>query len=285
MQEAFLTAIVQDGDFEQARAVMQGLCAMNSWPSVHRVLFFQGIPPQPKGQGQTSKGPPVTKSAQTDTLWRVLNQYLSKQSYLVQLRYEVFKDKDFGGQQTEGHVADLNAVPGNLTWTDMPEPNNNNTPVLKRKKIEIHDQKNLINTLTNGENKHRFKTEAIEESHTYVRDGIQFTFVRYYTFPNGGAPAPVPVLPPWDSLQKQDPAGKWLFFVKAHVLEDNSNSFEKLEKLRKADEALMGVKEELAGVFDFKVLDRRVHDTRITQQTNNVPEVLPQTVRVGGGSR
>ncbi len=33
------------------------------------------------------------------------------------------------------------------------------------------------------------------------------------------------------------------------------------------------------GVFDFKVFDRRSHDTRLTQQFSNTPIPLPQTVR------
>jgi len=65
-----------------------------------------------------------------------------------------------------------------------------------------------------------------------------------------------------------------MFFIKSQVLDDNSP-----EKMQKAQDGLMAIREELLGVFDFKVFDRRAHDTRLVQQISNMPAPLPQTVR------
>ena len=124
------------------------------------------------------------------------------------------------------------------------------------------------------------KSEAIEESQSYFRDNIEFTFVRYYPLPPSGAEQQLQQsspLPPWEDISLQDPAGKWLLFVKVHVADDNSP-----EKMQKAQEQLMVIREELLGVFDFKVIDRRAHDTRVAQQGNNMPLPLPDKVSVGG---
>ena len=128
---------------------------------------------------------------------------------------------------------------------------------------------------------YRLKSEAIEESQSYFRDNIEFTFVRYYPLPASAiadqqSQPPLP-LPSWEDISLQDPAGKWLLFVKVHVTDDNSP-----EKMQKAQEQLMLIREELLGVFDFKVIDRRAHDTRVAQQGNNMPLPLPDKVSVGG---
>ncbi|KAJ9149471.1 Mediator of RNA polymerase II transcription subunit 18 [Pleurostoma richardsiae] len=276
MHELFLTGVVRDDDLEMARAVLQGFCAMNSWQSTHRVLFFRG-PPQPKG---LPKSEAIPKLPQTQALWRDLHQNLARQSYVLQLRYEVFRDRDFGGDamQTDAKPATLDHTPGTLRWTDIPDPTGNR-PVTQRKKVDIPDQRNLIRVVQ--DNGHVFKSEAIEESHTYFRDNLEFTILRYHSLPqdqqSSGAPAPRSSLPPWDTLATQDPAGKWLLLVRAHVAEDTSP-----EKMQKAHDELTAVRDELLGVFEFRILDRRVHDTRIAQQQNNMPAALPQKIQVGG---
>jgi mediator of RNA polymerase II transcription subunit 18 len=63
--------------------------------------------------------------------------------------------------------------------------------------------------------------------------------------------------------------------VKAHVLQDN-----KPDEIRKAQDRLMAIRGELDGVFDFKTIDRKVHDTRVALQQPGV-RVLPQKVKLG----
>jgi mediator of RNA polymerase II transcription subunit 18 len=63
--------------------------------------------------------------------------------------------------------------------------------------------------------------------------------------------------------------------VKAHVLQDN-----KPDEIRKAQDQLLSIRGELDGVFDFRAIDRKVHDTRVAQQQQGV-QVLPQKVTLG----
>jgi len=91
MHELFLTATVSAADFEQATAVLQGLCAMAPWQSRHRILYFNG-PPQAKGLANSRSVLPSPYGK----WWAELSQQLGRQSYILQARYEVFKDRDFG---------------------------------------------------------------------------------------------------------------------------------------------------------------------------------------------
>lgn len=197
-----------------------------------------------------------------------------------------------------------------MRWTDFPKPTEN-LPIINRKKIEISDQRNLIAILKDnnhrlavpdsprtlsrpearltfplGPTATRFKSEAIEESVSYFIDNIELSLVRYYHLPpqqqqQGADPSrgsqPLASLPPWTTLQPLDPSGNWMLFVRTTVLEDNSP-----EKVKKAQDELFAMRERLAGVFDFKAIDRRAHDTRIAQPVSNVPAPMPQTQRVRG---
>jgi mediator of RNA polymerase II transcription subunit 18, fungi type len=68
---------------------------------------------------------------------------------------------------------------------------------------------------------------------------------------------------------------RWFLFVKVHVLQDN-----KPDEIRKAQDLLLGIRNELDGVFDFKGIDRKVHDTRVAQQQQGI-QALPQKVMLG----
>ena len=121
-----------------------------------------------------------------------------------------------------------------------------------------------------------------------MRGNVEFVFSRTYHLPasqgNGSAVAaaqqqspkqggrqpqaqaqPLQTLPTWADLRPVDPAQKWVLHVRLHVDEDNQP-----DKLQKANQELLAVKEELDRIFDFKILDRRVFDTRIAP-----PQVLP----------
>ncbi len=118
MHELFLTAVVSNADFERTTAVLQGLCAMSAWQSVHRVLFFAG-PPQPRGlptvrslvqsTAQLASQPPQPQPL--SRLWQELHQHLSRQSYLLRTRYEVFRDHDFSNDSDE----ETNSSSGNTS--------------------------------------------------------------------------------------------------------------------------------------------------------------------------
>lgn len=68
---------------------------------------------------------------------------------------------------------------------------------------------------------------------------------------------------------------RWVLIVRSHVLQDN-----KPDEIRKAQDQLLSIKGELEGAFDFKTIDRKVHDTRIAQQQQGI-QALPQKVMLG----
>lgn len=132
----------------------------------------------------------------------------------------------------------------------------------------------------------RFKTETVEEVYQFFRDDIEFCLTRHYFIKSIGEYSPlearmtpneepVAALPAWESLTRVDAQDRWILQVKAHVVQDN-----KPDEIRKAQDTLMNVRGELEGVFDFKIIDRKVHDTRVAQQMQGV-QVLPQKVTLG----
>jgi mediator of RNA polymerase II transcription subunit 18 len=145
MYELSLLAIVAEKDVPRACNVLSGLCAQEPWESIHHVHFFRG-PGRPSGMSNPSPTP-TQQQKDIPALWKELDQALSRQSYHMQVRYEVSRG-DFGS----GNMVDFNAAPGILRWTDFPEPpavvaSQEKGLITQRKKIEIWGQKNLYNVL------------------------------------------------------------------------------------------------------------------------------------------
>ncbi|KAF9772497.1 hypothetical protein IL306_009801 [Fusarium sp. DS 682] len=278
MHEIFLTALIEDKDFSSACAVLGGLTNMDPWQSIQRVLYFQG-PQRPMGiSNQSSIEKPIRNN--TGFLWKELHQNLTRQSFILQTRYDVLKDRDMG---VNAPPMDLDAMQGVLRWTDFPDPPRGQPLLTQRKKVELWDQKKLPSVMR--DNNHIFKTETIEEVYRFYRDDIEFCLTRHYflqpiehyvpmetkqqpTFPMGS-------LPPWESLTPVDQQKRWFLQVKAHVVQDN-----KPDEIRKAQDQLLAVRRELDGVFEFRGIDRKVHDTRVMQQVQGVQQ-LPQKVTIG----
>ncbi|KAI1388958.1 mediator complex, subunit Med18 [Hypoxylon trugodes] len=244
-RELFLTATVKDSDFTMACAVLQGMTWMSARQSIHRILFYQGHP-QPK----PLKNVRAFQQSRYLPLWKELSNQLARSSYILQAAYEVIPDRDLG----KGTTMEFNSLPGFLRWTDLPDPLRD-TPVTSRKKIEIPEQVNLPMAMI--DNGFQYKNEIIQESHSYVRENIEFIFSRYYHLPDSPG-QPVASLPAWADLRPLDPAQKWVLNVKLNLLDDSQP-----DKLKKASEELLAVKMELDILFEFKPIDRRVFDTRI----------------------
>ncbi|KAL6812093.1 mediator complex, subunit Med18 [Trichoderma sp. SZMC 28015] len=279
MYELFLTALVEDSDINTALAVLSGFCSMQPWESVSRVIYFQG-PPRPSGiTNQRSFEKPIRKEAAL--LWKELHQNLSRQSFVLQARYEIYKDRDLG---PSAEPVDLDTVPGILRWTDFPDPPRNQPILAQRKKVELWEQRKLLSVLR--ENNHQYKTETVEEMYRFFRDDVEFCLTRHYFVgpledyvPLAAKTAPPtepkPTLPAWESLTRVDSQNRWILQVKAHVVQDN-----KPDEIKKAQDQLLKFRTDLEGVFDFKVIDRKVHDTRVVMQQQGV-QVLPQKVLLG----
>ncbi|KAJ6789784.1 hypothetical protein PWT90_02334 [Aphanocladium album] len=279
MYEVFMTSIVEDAEFTSACSVLEGLCSMKPWESVVRVLYFQG-PPRPVGlSNQTSIEKPIRKNVAP--LWRELHQNLSRQSYMVQARYEILKDRDFGSEEKP---MELDATPCVLRWADFPDPPHGKPLLTQRKMVELWEQRAIPSVLR--DNQHQFKGEMVEETYRFFRDEIEFALTKQYFFNpiqeytplesrQANTFSPVAQLPAWSNLTPVDMQGRWIMQVKTHVLQDN-----KPDEIRKAQDKLMALRNELDGVFDFRTIDRKVYDTRIAQQQQGV-QALPQKVMIG----
>lgn len=88
-------------------------------------------------------------------------------------------------------------------------------------------------------------------------------------------PTPLTALPAWNAVTPVDAQDRWVLLVKLHVLQDN-----KPDEIRKAQDQLLSIRGELEGAFDFRAIDRKVHDTRITQQPQGI-QALPSRVMLG----
>ncbi|KAJ3579277.1 hypothetical protein NPX13_g1291 [Xylaria arbuscula] len=255
MHELFLTASVRPGEFDTACAILQGLSWMTARRTIYRILFFAGQP-QPKGLPKALH-PSVLPRQQEKQMWGDLNKQLLRSSYILQATYEVAPEVDFGKENT----VDLNRLPATLRWTDLPDPLRD-SPITSRKKIEIPFPHGLPGSLlANG---HTYTNELIQESYSFNRGDLEIVLSRYYHLPDSPG-RPIAHLPPWVDLRPVDPAQKWVLNVKLNVTEDGQP-----EKLTKANEELMRNKAEFDKLFDFKVVDRRIFDTRIAP-----PPIIP----------
>lgn len=151
---------------------------------------------------------------------------------------------------------------------------------MQRKKIEIWDQLNLPTVLM--ENEFHVHAESIKETHDiYHRDNpVEFHLVRYYKIPaqsdstNGSFSA----LPEFDSLQKADPAGKWMLFATVHVHDDQSP-----DRIKEARDTLLKVKGDLEPCgFSFKAIDRKYYDTQLAAPKKPTTQTLGMTQSLAG---
>ncbi|PHH84996.1 hypothetical protein CDD83_1069 [Cordyceps sp. RAO-2017] len=278
MYELSLTAPVEQGDFHSACAVLSGFCAMPPWETTQRVLYFQG-PPRPTGiSNQSSIDKPMRKDAAV--LWKDLHQNLSRQSFVVQTRYDVARERDMGPSAAP---MDLDGTAGILRWADFPDPPHGRPLLTQRKIVEIWEQKKLPGVMR--DNHYQFKTETIEEVYRFFRDDLEFCLTKHYFLRpiTDYAPlearsdecGPWPTLPAWEGLTAVDMQNRWILQIKAHVLQDN-----KPDEIRKAQDRLMSIRGELDGIFSFKTVDRKVHDTRVALQQQGI-QALPQKVILG----
>lgn len=294
MYELFLTAFVEGSDIQAACAILSGYCAMPAWETVNRVLYFHG-PPRPAGiSNQSSIDKPMRKDSVF--LWKDLHQNLSRQSFILQTRYEILKDRDMGHAAT---AMDLDATAGILRWADFPDPPRGWPLLTQRKIVELWEHKKLSSVMR--DNNHqlvdssrcdfrsfltwvRFKTETIEEVYRFFRDEIEFNLSRHYflkpiqdysPLESRTAPvSPATTLPAFDSLTPVDKQNRWILQIKAHVFQDN-----KPEDIKKAQDRLLSLRKELDGVFDFKTIERKAYDTRVALQQHGI-QTLPQKVKL-----
>ncbi|PHH55111.1 hypothetical protein CFIMG_002902RA [Ceratocystis fimbriata CBS 114723] len=283
MLELFMTAVIDRDDETRARAVLKGICARDGYESMNRCLRFQG-PRRPTGMSNLVSVHKSDKDKQPSELllWRELQTAVSRQSYLIDLRYEVPYD-GFGPQAQQ---PDFNANEGILRWLDFPDPPppNSNRAITTRKKIEIWKQKNLLKIMQ--DNNHALKGELLEHTVQYFDDsGIEYCLCKQYLLKDRSQYQPMlspdtrPIashLPAQEALECGDPMGRWFLFVKINVLEDT-----RPHEITRAAEKLQVIQRELEGAIEFKHFDRRTWDPRVPLEVRSGPAPLPQVVTVG----
>lgn len=235
------------------------------------MLFYQG-PSQPRG----FKTPPT--AGQWAPLYSEFHKATLRQGFIVRARWDVSNTTVTFGPNTQ--PTNLDTAPASLHWCDIPDPTPG--PVFQRKIIEIPEQFSLPKTLVS--NDYSFKNETLEETYTYYRDTIEFSLVRYRTFPNlptnqiGQPQQRFPEPFSTDKYPPKDPTDKWHLFVRAYIPDkDTEGDMKKVhDHMKKAHEELMDIRAELEGVFEFPSWDRKCFDTRIAVHVNNMPAPLPQ---------
>lgn len=152
MYELFLTALIEGVDVEPACAILSGVCGMQPWHSTERVLYFQG-PARPAGMGNLNSLGPSIRDRQNRKAhqFKELHQKLSKESFILQTRFDVSKDTHLGPSAAP---MDLNSSAGILRWTDFPDPTHNRPHLTSRGKVEIWDQPGLMTVM--GDNQYMF---------------------------------------------------------------------------------------------------------------------------------
>ena len=124
-------------------------------------------------------------------------------------------------------------------------------------------------------------SDQIEHAYQFFRDDIEICLHRFLLpvprdQQQGPPSGPSNPLPPWDALTNVDELCQWMVQIKIHVLQDN-----KPDEVRKAQEQLVALKNELEGVFQFEVIERQFLDTRVPLAVQSAPAPLPQVVKAG----
>jgi mediator of RNA polymerase II transcription subunit 18 len=104
----------------------------------------------------------------------------------------------------------------------------------------------------------RVKSNLIEESYHWWLNNLEYILTRTFMVagPDPAASQPIPNLASMEPL-----VPFWILYVRARV--ETTAPATMPEQIRNAQTRLVHVRGQLMGVFDFKVFDRRCHDTRI----------------------
>ncbi|KAK0723257.1 mediator complex, subunit Med18 [Lasiosphaeria miniovina] len=239
--EIFLTAVVNEHDFDAAVKVLGGITAMREQQHISRVHYYirdvsvRGLPSIKEIQKE--KGP-------TSASWQELHQILLKQSYILHTRH-----RDFLDPTSPGPV---------LRFCDQPDPESNRYPrfITQRKILEIND---LRTEKILAESKFTLKSEMVEESYHWWLNDLEYALTRILPVPPG-SPLPQQVS---DLNDLQPLSSFWMLYVRTWV---ESNP----ERMQLAYVRLNQVKNDFTGLFEFKTMDRRAHDTRNMEPRGSV---------------
>ncbi len=90
MHELFLTTHVLEDDFETTLRILQGYCAMSPTHVLTRKLTFEG--PHTRTPNPIDANFLKSQQAPKKALWKSLSDQLARQSYIINVLYEVPKE-------------------------------------------------------------------------------------------------------------------------------------------------------------------------------------------------
>ncbi|KAK3684188.1 mediator complex, subunit Med18 [Podospora appendiculata] len=246
--ELFLTAIVPDESMLKARAVLGGVCEMRERHSFTKVRYVRRTDPSPKGlhtikELQKEKGPNLPH-------WQEMHQILAKQSYVLQELIDITPEVVLLAPRSTVIVPP--SRPRRLRFSDLPDPLNKNNPpaITQRKMLEITDHR-LDKIL--ADNKFTTKAESVEETYSWWLNNVEYALTRLSIVPPSDPPAPPQQVPSVAALHPLAPY--WILYVRVQVQSTP-------ERMQHGYGLLTQALKNLSGIFEFKVFDRRVHDTR-----------------------
>ena len=283
--EVFLTAVVKDADAIKARAVLAGIAEMKER---HQYLLVRHLERHARDRDpkfhnklkeyQKERGPNAAR-------WQEFQHMFSKQEYIIQEHVDVTREVEHanGGyvcsshsphhrSNADGSLLDREislsfppSKPRLLRWNDIPDPPSMvlSEFITQRKMLEIGDSRlekilsdikfvyvpltHLFSSTGKFLTPSRSRGTCIEESYKWWLDNVEYSLTKYIPIPPGQAP----------NLAALEPVAPfWILYV----CSQNDSS---PERMKESQIALGGVRERLLGLFDFKVFDRRAHDTRV----------------------
>ncbi|KAL2260273.1 hypothetical protein VTK26DRAFT_5759 [Humicola hyalothermophila] len=253
--DIFLAAVVLNPDVPKARALLGGFTEMRERHQFTRIQHYVPKDAVIKGfsnikELQKERGPNAAK-------WQELHQILARQPSTLQVRTiitdEVQSSISSGEQKTI--PADR---PRLLRWTELPDPPSQWIPpfITQRKIVEIADQK-VEKVLSDSQ----FKavSNLVDESYHWWLNDVEYTLTRTFiaALDSSDQAASQQQVPNIAGLEP--PADFWLLYVRSRVESTP-------ERMQQAHAQLVRIREQLMGVFDFKVFDRRCHDSRVQPQ-------------------
>ncbi|KFY34915.1 hypothetical protein V494_06365 [Pseudogymnoascus sp. VKM F-4513 (FW-928)] len=264
MHELFLTAAVPGEHVKEALKVLQGVCAMPPAHKVERVLTYEGPPAQlvpiPAARVQNRR-------PQDREVWSELNKQLVRQSHYITLAFLAEKGEfgigaGVGGDdQVVKPIIDLEEARGTLHFYDYPEPPHPSRPVNSRLVVHIPDEPKLPSLLRSIKYTHH--SESLREIYNFYRDNVTFTLSRQLQRKqqDGVMETEGSVLQASSDIRDYipfDAENKWVLRASVEVTDEKEGPL-----VQRGIEELLKVQSDLAGLYDFSILDRAVLDTRV----------------------
>lgn len=275
MHEIFVTASVTGADVRKTLQILQGLCGMKPLLKYERLLTFEGPATQlvavPVSRIQNRR-------PQDREPWIDLNKQLVRQSYYINVAYPV-EPEHFNSSSATSEVesdqsqkqptVDIEEMRGNLNFLDYPDPPQAARPVNCRLVVHIKDEPRLPSLLRSI--RYKWVAERLQEAYHFYRDNVTLTLSRQLQRPqenviSQGGDSSIPQgLPPLNSFVPYDAQNKWILSASVEVTDEKEGPL-----MQRGIDELLRIQADLAGHYEFAIIERNVLDTRVPAFLENV---------------